>query len=194
MKTKKQRKTLFSVILSIFCMMSLCSLPIKAEEPLDFTWNPQQPVLGDDITFYGPETYEGEKIIDWGWNTNDVHSFLGQEVTVSSKDYNSYNESEVEIRLEITTEGNKHASVTKTIQIKKGIAQIDYEILHKPQNGWGRYKGQFDIIDGISMVINSSNYYFSDVDHLSLKVGEVDLKIAPSISGSTITIQSISFE
>lgn len=196
MKAKKQRKTLFSVILSIFCMMSLCSLPIKAEEVLDFTWNPQQPVLGNDITFYGPETYEGEKITDWGWNTsgNSAIAFFGQGVTVSSKDYNPNHKSEVEINLVITTEGNKRAHVTKTIQIKKGIAQIDYEILYKPQNGWNRYKGQFDIIDGISMVINSSNYYFSDVDHLSLKVGEVDLKIDPSISGSTITIRSISFE
>lgn len=194
MKTKKQRKTLFSVILSIFCMMSLCSLPIKAEEPLDFTWNPQQPVLGDDITFYGPETYEGEKIIDWGWSTNDFLGFSGQEVTVSSKNYNSYNESEVKIELAITTEGNKSASVTKTIQIKKGIATIDYEITNKPQNGWNCYKGQFDKKDGFSMVVKSSNYYFSDKNNLSLKVGEFDLKIDPSISGSTITIHSVSFE
>lgn len=194
MKAKKQRKTLFSVILSIFCMMSLCSLPIKAEEVLDFTWNPQQPVLGDDITFYGPETYEGEKITDWGWRTNGGIVFLGQEVKLSSEAYNPNHKSEAEIRLYIITEGNKSASVTKTIQIKKGIAQINYEIFYKPQNGWNRYKGQFDINDSFTMVVNYSNYYFSDINHLSLKVGEVDLKIDPSISGSTITIRPISFD
>lgn len=162
MRTKKIRvTTVLRSLLCMLCTISLWSIPIKAEEVLDFTWDNKQPIEGEEITFYGPETYQGEKIVKYFWSQNGtmIASNLGRELNIRLLYGNN------KIVLQIETESKGAYSATKEVFVKKGRLSPDLSNFSGDNKS---KKGQF-----------TRNYFFSNTS--DFVIYNIILKINNSV-------------
>lgn len=150
MNTKKNYMTIiFISLLSIFCMISLWTVPIKAEdEPLDFTWEPKQPIIGETITVYGPETYKGGKVIQWSCFRPDGARMLSDKRSFEIQLNSIINK----FSFGIETSDGIVRSVDKEIIAEKGATGVIISDSYSYKN----YKGKFDNIYSITYKFQGS--------------------------------------
>lgn len=167
MKTKKKRiTTVFRSLLCMLCTISLWSIPIKAEEALDFTWDIKQPIQGETITFYGPETYRGEKIVGYNWDyidANGNYSYADKDIKVSLP------YGKITINLKIETENKETYSATKEIIVKKGRASAS---LFEASGEFKKNRNQFDT--DVFLRIRFQAQYIT-IENVIFKIDDVEL-------------------
>lgn len=151
----------------MLCTISLWSVPIKAEEGLDFTWDIKQPIQGEEITFYGPETYQGEKIVNYTWlyydgNGNDS-LVEGKELKVTLPYKNN------KINLEIETESKETYVTTKEIIVKKGRASAS---LYGTSVEFKKYRNQFDTDVFLGIKFQAQ---YTTIENVIVKIDDVEL-------------------